>query len=59
MAKADAEAASIYSQAFCKDPDFYSFVKSLELYKQVLDKNSTLILSTRGELVKYLQSAKP
>ena len=30
--KADAEATTIYAQAFGVDPQFYSFVKTLEIY---------------------------
>lgn len=53
--KADAEATKIYAQAFGADPSFYSFVKTLELYNESLDKNSSLVLSTDSELFKYLK----
>ena len=42
--KADAEATKIYAQAYGQDPDFYSFVNTLNIYKETLDKDSTLIL---------------
>jgi membrane protease subunit HflC len=53
--KADAEATKIYAQAYGADPDFYSFVKTLEIYKETLDKESTLVLSTDSEFFKYMK----
>ena len=54
--KADAEATRIYAQAYSKDPDFYSFLKTLEAYRKSLGKNSYLILSTDSEFLKYLKT---
>jgi len=53
--KADAEATKIYAQAYGQDPDFYSFVNTLNIYKETLDKDSTLILSTDSEFFKYMK----
>ncbi len=53
--KADATATKIYADAFGLDPDFYSFVKTLQIYKQTLDKDSSLVLSTDTEFFKYLK----
>lgn len=53
--KSDAEATKIYAQAFGADPSFYSFVKTLEVYNESLNKDSSLILSTDSELFKYLK----
>lgn len=53
--KADAEATRIFAEAFGKDPEFYSFSKTLELYGEALDKNSELVLSTDTEFFKYLK----
>lgn len=52
--EADAKVTRIYAKAFGSDPEFYSFVKSLEIYNQSMDKDSTLILSTDSELLKYM-----
>ncbi|MCP4744773.1 MAG: protease modulator HflC [Desulfobacteraceae bacterium] len=61
--KADAEATRLYAETFGKDPGFYSFTKSLEIYNEAFNKSSTLVLSTDSELLKYLKggglSAKP
>jgi membrane protease subunit HflC len=53
--KADATATKIYADAYGLDPDFYSFVKTLDIYKQTLDKESSLVLSTDSEFFKYLK----
>jgi membrane protease subunit HflC len=53
--RADAESTRLYAAAFGKDPEFYSFVKTLEIYNEALDKDSTLVLSTDSELLKYFK----
>jgi membrane protease subunit HflC len=52
---ADAESTRIFAEAFGRDPEFYSFSKTLELYSEALDKDSELILSTDSEFFKYLK----
>ncbi|MEA1965551.1 MAG: protease modulator HflC [Candidatus Aerophobetes bacterium] len=54
--KADAEATKIYAQAYNKDPEFYSFLKTLETYQKTLDEETQLILSSESEFYKYLKS---
>jgi len=53
--KADAEATKIYAQAYGRDPDFYSFINTLDIYKETLDKDTTLVLSTDSEFFKYMK----
>ena len=53
--KADAQATIIYAEAYGVDPEFYSFVQTLETYDQSLDEKNTLILSTESEFLKYLK----
>ncbi len=53
--KADAEATIIYAKAYGVDPQFYSFVQTLEIYDQSLGEKNTLILSTDSEFLKYLK----
>jgi len=59
--KADAESTKLYAKAFGVDPDFYSFIKTLEIYSDALDKDTSLVLSTDSEFFKYLKeySKKP
>ena len=53
--KADAEATMIYAQAYNRDPDFYYFLKSLDVYKETMDENTSLVLSTDSDFLKYLR----
>ena len=53
----DAEAAAIYAQAYNKDPEFYSFVRSLEAYRKTLGTNTTLVVSPDHEFFKFLDSS--
>ena len=56
--KADAAAADIYARAYNKDPEFYRFLKTMEVYKTTIDANTLLMLSTEGEFLRYLEKAK-
>ena len=51
----DAKAVEIYAKAFKSDPKFYKFIRTLEAYEKVVDKKSTLILSTDSDLFKLLK----
>lgn len=53
---ADAESTRIFAEAFGRDPEFYSFTKTLELYGEALDKDSELVLSTDSDFFKYLKA---
>ena len=44
--------------SYNKDADFYRFMRTMEIYKETLDKETVLVLSTDGEFLKYLGSAK-
>jgi membrane protease subunit HflC len=52
---ADAKATKIYADSYGADPDFYAFVKTLEVYRATMGKDSTLILSTDSEFMKYFK----
>jgi len=56
--RADAEAADIYAGAYNKDPDFYRFLKTMEVYTTTLDQDTILLLTTDGEFLRYLERAK-
>jgi len=53
--KADAEATKIYADAYSKDPAFYTFLQTLDSYKEGL-RDSRLILSTDSDFLTYLKS---
>ena len=55
---ADAEAASIYANAYNQDKDFYAFLRTLESYKKSIQKNGRLVISTDSDYYKYLKSSK-
>lgn len=55
MGEADAESTKLYAKAYGIDPEFYSFIKTLEIYKEVLGKDISLILSTDSEFLKYFK----
>ncbi len=54
---ADAKATAIYARAYGRDPEFYQFMKSMETLGAALDSESTLILSTDSELLRYLKTS--
>ncbi|MCH8020554.1 protease modulator HflC, partial [candidate division KSB1 bacterium] len=56
--RGDAEATRIYANSFGRDPDFYSFIETLESYKKTMNSNTTLILSTNSEYLKYLKNTR-
>lgn len=56
--KADAEAADIYAGAYNRDPEFYRFLKTMEVYRTTLDSGTIFMLSTQGEFLQYLEKAR-
>jgi membrane protease subunit HflC len=50
----DTEALTIYAQAYENDPEFYSFLRTLEAYVNSLGKDTTIILPSDSEFFKYL-----
>ncbi|MDY6882099.1 MAG: protease modulator HflC [Desulfatiglans sp.] len=56
--EADAKATRIYANAYNVDPELYSFLKTLDVYKQTLDKDNSLVLSTDSDFFKYLKTFK-
>ncbi|MBN1108465.1 MAG: protease modulator HflC [Bacteroidales bacterium] len=55
--RADARATSIYANAYnqsASSRDLYSFAKSMETFERTFDSTTTIILSTKSELYKYL-----
>ncbi len=52
--RADAEAADIYAAAYNADPEFYRFVKTMDVLKETMDEQTVLLLSTDSDLLRYL-----
>ena len=52
----DAEAAKIYASAYQKDPEFYSFVRSLNAYKNSFsNKGDIMLVEPDSDFFKYLK----
>ena len=58
MGTADATAADVYAQAYNRDADFYRFVKTLDVYQQTLRQDTTMLLGTNGEFLRFLKSSR-
>lgn len=53
----DAQAAAIYAEAYNKDPEFYSFSRSLQAYRESFaSKSDMLVLDPESEFFKYMQA---
>ncbi|MGD8176068.1 protease modulator HflC [Marinimicrobium sp. ARAG 43.8] len=52
--KADAEAIRIYGETFGADPEFYSFLRTLETY-EALGENATLMIRSDSDFFRYLE----
>jgi len=55
----DAAAADIYSQAFGRNPQFYSFFRSLQAYRKTFSgqQGDVLVLSPEGEFFNYFNDS--
>jgi len=51
----DAKSIDITAQAFGQAPEFYAFLKSLEVYRTSLKDKTTLLLPPDSEFLRYLQ----
>jgi modulator of FtsH protease HflC len=55
---ADAKATEIYARAYNKSPqsvEFYEFTRTMQAYKTIIAKDTTLVLSTESDLFKFLK----
>lgn len=58
--EADARATEIYARAYGQSPqaaEFYGFLKTLEMYRNVLAKDASMVLSTESDLFRLLKRA--
>lgn len=55
----DAEAAAIYAEAYNKDPEFYSFYRSLQAYRESFSsKSDVLVIDPESEFFKFFRGAQ-
>ncbi|HLY96546.1 MAG: protease modulator HflC [Sideroxydans sp.] len=54
----DAKAAALYANAFSRNPEFYAFYRSLDVYKQGFkSKSDIMVLDAGSPFFKYLKGA--
>jgi membrane protease subunit HflC len=52
---AEGEAARIYAAVFQEDPEFFNFIKTLDVYKKTMSSKTHLLLSTDNALFQIFQ----
>jgi len=56
MGEGDAKATAIYANAFGRNPEFYSFYRSLEAYKKSFrNKGDVMVIDPSSEFFKYMK----
>jgi membrane protease subunit HflC len=54
----DARAAAIFAQAFSANPEFFSFYRSLEVYKSTFrNKTDMMVLDPNSEFLRYMRNS--
>lgn len=59
---ADAKATEIYAKAYNQSPEavaFYEFTRTMQSYRSIIAKDTTLVLSTNSDLFKFLKGMSP
>ncbi len=51
----DANAAKLYADAFNKDKEFFSFIRSLKAYEQSFTGNDVMVISPDSEFFRYMK----
>jgi membrane protease subunit HflC len=60
--QAEATATSIYAAAYNQSPaavEMYTFLQTMDTYRKTFTNDTTIILSTKSDLYKFLKSANP
>lgn len=54
----DAKAAAIYAAAYTKDPEFYSFIRSINAYKESFsNKSDLMVVDPNSDFFRYLKDS--
>ena len=56
--KGDAKSIDLNAKAFSQDPDFYAFLKSIDVYKESLKGKMTIVMPPDSEFLKFLYGTK-
>jgi membrane protease subunit HflC len=51
----EARALKIYAETYAQDPEFFSFLKTLEVYEKSFSEKDTLILTPQSKVLRYLK----
>lgn len=54
----EAQALRIYASAFGEDPEFFAFLKTLEMYEQGITGKDTLVLTPASEILEYIEGSR-
>ncbi len=60
--EAEAEATRIYASAYNQNAEsvaFYEFIRTMEIYENIMDAESTMVLSTDSDLFQFLKGVNP
>jgi membrane protease subunit HflC len=60
--ESDAKASEIYAKAYTQDAqaaEFYTFLKTLDAYRKIFTKDTTIVLSTDSQLFQLLKRVTP
>ncbi|CAG7602719.1 protease modulator HflC [Candidatus Vallotia tarda] len=52
----DAKAAAIYAHAFSRDPKFYAFYQSLEVYRRSIGKGDIVVADPNSEFFRFMKN---
>ncbi len=51
----EAKAFKIYADAYRQDPKFFEFIRSMEAYRKVFSKDTTMVLTPDSEFLRFLE----
>lgn len=54
----EAEALALLAEAYAKDPEFYRFLRDLEGYERILDRNTTIFFESDAPLLETLHGRR-
>ena len=55
---AEGESIQIFAEALQQNPEFYTFLRSLEAYGKLLGENDTIVLDSEAALFRFLATAR-
>ncbi|MCY4625744.1 MAG: protease modulator HflC [Chloroflexi bacterium] len=55
---AEGQSIQIFAEALQQDPEFYTFLRSLEAYEKILSGNDTIVLDSEAALFRFLAAAR-